>query len=117
MIGGTTVVDRKNGDTLRTEMNVAVQSNPDMIGVISWNEFTENSYIEPSQKYGHQYLDVLSTILHASTPALAEMDSSEPAQVFKDPINGSRVIALGGFFVLIAGSLGFIAWRKFTHRS
>ncbi len=116
-IGGTTVVDRKNGDTLRTEMNVAVQSNPDIIGVISWNEFTENSYVEPSQKYGHQYLDVLSSILHASPPVLAEMDSSEPAQVFPDPIQGSRIIALGGLFVLITGSLGFIAWRQITHRS
>ncbi|MDR3575843.1 MAG: endo-1,3-alpha-glucanase family glycosylhydrolase [Anaerolineaceae bacterium] len=117
LIGGTTVVDRKNGDTLKYEMNVAEQSNPDMIGVISWNEFTENSYIEPSQNYGHQYLDVLSSILHASPPVLAEMDSSEPAQIFPDPIKGSRVIALGGLFVLITGSLGFIAWRQFAHRS
>jgi hypothetical protein len=116
LIGGTTVVDRKNGDTLRTEMNVAVQSNPDMIGVISWNEFTENSYIEPSQKYGHQYLDVLSTISHTSPPAIAEMDSSEPAQVFKDPINGSRIIALGGLAILMLGCLAVIGYRQTSWR-
>lgn len=67
MIGGTTIIDRKNGETLRTEIGAALHSAPDAIGVISWNEFSENSYIEPSQNYGKQYLEVLAAI-HSAMP-------------------------------------------------
>jgi len=62
LLGGTTVIDRKDGKTLRMEINAALQSAPDAIGLISWNEFSENSHIEPSQKHGHQYLKALAEI-------------------------------------------------------
>jgi len=52
-------VPRNGGATLRTEFNTAVRSAPNMLGLISWNEFTENSYVEPSKYYGNQSLDVL----------------------------------------------------------
>jgi hypothetical protein len=51
LIGGTTVVDRKDGETMRVQYNTAIQSSPDALGLISWNEFSENSHIEPSEKY------------------------------------------------------------------
>jgi hypothetical protein len=60
LLGGTTVIDRKDGETLRTEMEVALQSAPDAIGLISWNEFSENSHVEPSDMYGDWYLKVLA---------------------------------------------------------
>jgi len=60
LIGGNSVVERKDGETLRTELKVALQSRPDAIGLISWNEFSENSHIEPSQNYGRVYLKVLA---------------------------------------------------------
>jgi glycosyl hydrolase family 99 len=59
LVGGTSVVERKNGQTLKTELNTAFQSYPDAVGLISWNEFSENSHIEPSQNYGDLYLKVL----------------------------------------------------------
>jgi hypothetical protein len=62
LIGGSTVVDRRNGATLREEMNGALSSTPDAIGLISWNEFSENSHVEPSRKYGMKYLHVLAGI-------------------------------------------------------
>lgn len=60
LLGGTTVIDRKQGETLRTEIEAALQSSPDAIGLISWNEFSENSHIEPSEKHGAIYLEVLA---------------------------------------------------------
>jgi hypothetical protein len=60
LLGGTTVVNRKDGETLRTQLEAALQSTPDAVGLISWNEFSENSHIEPSQNYGHRYLRVLA---------------------------------------------------------
>ncbi len=62
LVGGTTVVDRKNGETLRTQLEAALQSEPDAIGIISWNEFSENSHVEPSHNYGHQALEVLAQV-------------------------------------------------------
>jgi hypothetical protein len=69
LVGGTSVVERKNGQTLKTELDTALQSLPDAIGLISWNEFSENSHIEPSQIYGDLYLKVLAqTRLVTPTP-------------------------------------------------
>jgi hypothetical protein len=62
LVGGTSVVERRAGETLRTELNTALQSMPDALGLISWNEFSENSHIEPSQLHGNLYLKVLAEI-------------------------------------------------------
>jgi hypothetical protein len=105
-IGGTTTVERKNGQTFRSEINTALASSPDALGIISWNEFSENSYIEPSKTYGTQYLDILSSINHAPAPNVGEFDSSIPDGIFPELLPGSRVIALGGLAVVIL--IGFI---------
>jgi hypothetical protein len=60
LVGGTSVVERKAGETLKTELSTALQSMPDALGLISWNEFSENSHIEPSQAHGNLYLRVLA---------------------------------------------------------
>ena len=62
LVGGTKSIDRKNGATLQLQMSAAGSASPDVIGLISWNEFSENSYVEPSKKYGRRYLDVLKAI-------------------------------------------------------
>ena len=111
LIGGTTTVDRKNGDTFRTQINTALASSPDILGIISWNEFSENSYIEPSQKYGSTYLDIISEFNHLPAPAIGEFDSSEPAATYSEGLPFSRWIALGGIFALVVGSAIVIARR------
>jgi hypothetical protein len=62
-LGGTTVVDRQNGAVLERELATANASAPDALGLISWNEFSENSQIEPSRNYGFRYLQVLASSL------------------------------------------------------
>jgi len=66
-IGGRTVVDRKNGEVLQRELATANASAPDALGLISWNEFSENSQIEPSRNFGFRYLQVLASSLGRST--------------------------------------------------
>ena len=79
MVGGEQSVDRKDGQTMRAEYATALNSSPDALGLISWNEFSENTYIEPSQKYGNRYLQLLAQLRQAAPPALAEgTDSSDP---------------------------------------
>ncbi len=111
LIGGTTVVDRKNGDTFRIQINTALASSPDVLGIISWNEFSENSYIEPSQKYGSTYLDIISAFDHLPAPTIGEFDSSNPAATYPEGLPYSRWIALGGIVILVIGSAIVIARR------
>jgi Glycosyl hydrolase family 99 len=105
LIGGTTVVERREGDTLRQELDAAYGSSPDAIGLISWNEFSENSHVEPSELHGTSALDVLADVAGGRPPTLPELDSSQPDLA---PLGGreddtvGRVVALG----LLVGAIG-----------
>ena len=52
---------------------------PDAVGLISWNEFSENTHIEPSREHGSRYLEVVADVRGARLPELRDFDSSEPA--------------------------------------
>jgi len=110
-IGGTTKVARDNGATFRTQINTAMSSSPDALGIISWNEFSENSYIEPSQNYGFTYLNILSGINHLPLVSVGQFDSSEPAATFPDLLPFSRVIALGGLSILVVAGMVVVVVR------
>ncbi len=112
LIGGTSLVERKNGQTFRDEINAAQASSPDALGIISWNEFSENSYIEPSLTYGTEYLKLLRDINHLPAPTLGEFDSSEPNGTFPEVLPGSRIMALGGLTITILIGLIVIARRQ-----
>ena len=51
----TMVVDRANATLYEAQWQAAVAAQPDWILVTSWNEFWENTHIEPSVRYGHRY--------------------------------------------------------------
>ncbi len=112
LIGGTTIVDRKNGQTFRTQINTAMSSSPDALGIISWNEFSENSYIEPSQAYGAQYLDILSQINHLPAPTIPNFDSSFSTGKFPEVFPHSRAIALGSIAAMVIAAFIFIGRRS-----
>jgi hypothetical protein len=49
------VIDRANGSLYEARWKAAVAAQPDWMLVTSWNEFWENTYIEPSRLYGRRY--------------------------------------------------------------
>ncbi len=112
LIGGTSVVDRKNGDTFRTQINTAMSASPDALGIISWNEFSENSYIEPSQQYGKLYLDILSQFNHLPPPDVPNFDSSFSSGPIPEILPHSRAIALGTIAAMIIVGFVFIGRRS-----
>ncbi len=112
LIGGTSVVDRKNGDTFRTQINTAMSSSPDALGIISWNEFSENSYIEPSRQYGSQYLDILSQINHLPAPNIPNFNSSFSAGTIPEVLPHARAIALGALAAMIIAGFIFVGRRS-----
>jgi hypothetical protein len=103
LIGGVEVVPRRAGETLRERWDAAVASSPDAIGIISWNEFSENTHIEPSERYGTRYLEAVADIIGAQPRSLAELDSSDTAPTdealsgagYGAPLLGAMVALLG----------------------
>jgi len=113
LVGGQRAVPRDNGQTLRTEYAVAVRSSPDMLGLISWNEFSENSYVEPSKNYGYQSLDVLRQL--RAVPA-APAGSPAPVTSFSPWPNVLRLLAFTLTLVLGVAALLYLR-RRHAHRS
>jgi len=110
LVGGSKIVARNGGATLRSEYATAVRSSPDALGLISWNEFSENSYVEPSKKYGTLFLSVLADLRNTPTVRpTAAVDSSDPTPVGDQGLQGSmlsNLLILAGFLVLLAAGLG-----------
>ena len=102
LVGGTQEVLRRGGDTLRREYAAALASSPDALGLISWNEFSEITHVEPSQTYGDTYLTVLSRLLTSGGVTVSPLaaDSSE-AGAFQGRLTG--VLGVGAFLLLVGG--------------
>lgn len=78
--GGRYRRDRQNGEWYKSTWAGAASANPDMIVITSWNEFVENTYIEPSVNFGTQYLDLTRALATAwKTGAPAVMPAPVPA--------------------------------------
>lgn len=60
---GSTCVPRNNGQTMQAVYNGNKASQPNGWMYISWNEYVENTYLEPSRRYGSQYLNLLQNII------------------------------------------------------
>ncbi|RZU75683.1 glycosyl hydrolase family 99 [Micromonospora kangleipakensis] len=78
LVGGKRAVPRREGDTLRASFAAARLSQPDALGVISWNEFSENTHIEPSERFGAADINVLADLLGVGVDVDVPVDSSEP---------------------------------------
>lgn len=114
LVGGHIVVPRRNGATLREELDGAEASSPDAIGLISWNEFSENSAIEPSKKYGDAYLRILADALGGSSPTVKDFNSDTAVS------RGSHTYSLaiaGGAGAFLVGLLAFVLVRETRRRS
>jgi hypothetical protein len=56
--GGGQVQARLDGDFYRNTWDAALASDPDWIFITSWNEWWENTQIEPGESYGDLYLQI-----------------------------------------------------------
>ena len=114
LLGGDRVVARDGGRTLRRELAAAEASAPDAVGLISWNEFSENSHVEPSEKYGDQSIQALAAALgvRKSVDVPARPDAKDDS--------GSGLTGLGAVVLLLL-SLALInvlvAYRRPGRRS
>jgi Glycosyl hydrolase family 99 len=110
LVGGSTVVERRDGATLREQFQAAIGSSPDAVGLISWNEFSENSHVEPSRQFGSRYLKVLAGMQETAVDGLPQFDSSEPSGRSDRPT--ALLLVAGGFLVVTASTLVVIGRRN-----
>ncbi len=86
-LGGTRVIERADGRTLIRSLENAYASAPDGVALISWNEWSENTYVEPGEKYGQRELVGLKNFLLGRgkivPPGLTEADIAR-----RDPSDG-----------------------------
>ena len=109
LVGGNSVVPRLDGKTFRRELDAAFASSPDAVGVISWNEFSENTHIEPSRRYGLTSLNVLADVLgsHVTLDDDYAFDSSEASSTV-----GYATPFVVGCGVLLLAGIGAVFWRR-----
>ena len=116
MVGGHEFVPRKNGQTLRTEYATALRSSPDAFGLISWNEWSENSFVEPSERYRYQSLDVLRQLRGTALPqptgpaAPSETGAARPGG--GTPAAWPNLLRLAGFPIVLAIAVGVIGYVR-----
>jgi hypothetical protein len=109
LLGGERVIERRGGETLREEIGVALASSPDVLALISWNEFSENSHIEPSKNYGDEALRVLADLHAAAVPKPDSFDSDSPGRT---GLSRTNINTLFGLAVVILTSVGIVAARQ-----
>ncbi len=56
--GGVSQVLRRDGQEYRDQLAECVESNSGLFHLITWNDFTEGSTIEPTREYGNKYLEI-----------------------------------------------------------
>jgi hypothetical protein len=117
LIGGRTVVPRRDGETLRKRWDAAIGSSPDAIGVISWNEFSENTHIEPSHLHGTRYLEILADITGATPQSFDVVDSSDvptaPGTTTREPTGiGYGAPFFGGIVLAFTVIVVTLVWRS-----
>jgi hypothetical protein len=55
---GGQIQERLDGAFYRSTFEAALASDPDWVFITSWNEWWENTQIEPSMTYGDLYLQI-----------------------------------------------------------
>jgi hypothetical protein len=56
-------IDREGGNRMRRMLAASLTSEPHWVVAHTWNEWWENTYIEPSANFGTQYLDIIRQYL------------------------------------------------------
>lgn len=110
LVGGTKEVPRNDGSTLRTQYATALRSSPDALGLISWNEFSENSHVEPSRRYGREALATLADVLHGKVPNVGGLDSNDSSSTVTGVPYGIPLLL--GIVAVAFGGIFAIAWRR-----
>lgn len=74
-------IDRAGGAHFRSELDHAFANAPQWVTIYTWNEWFEETYIEPSVAYGDQYLQIAGQYLKE----LEKLSSASPSRTAAAP--------------------------------
>ena len=52
--------EAQNGETMRASWNAAITTRADMVEILTWNDYAENTAIAPSLQHGYRLLDLMA---------------------------------------------------------
>ncbi len=52
-------LDDQGGETFRFTLELALSNHPDMVQLITWNDYGEGTIIEPTEEFGYRYLEMV----------------------------------------------------------
>lgn len=55
-------LDDQEGKTFRITLERALQVNPNVVQLVTWNDYGEGTEIEPTQEFGYRYLEMIQEI-------------------------------------------------------
>jgi len=79
-------LDPGGGETLRSTLQSAIEQEPDIVQLITWNDYGEGTMIEPTEEYGTLYLEIIQDeIKKKAEPALPfrKKDLTLPFRIFE----------------------------------
>jgi hypothetical protein len=79
-------LDAKDGETFKYTLQLALESDPDAVQLVTWNDYGEGTNIEPTEEYGYQYLTIIQDTIRASINPKFPFTSDDlniPLQIFK----------------------------------
>jgi hypothetical protein len=123
LVGGTTVVPRRGGETYRSSWSIGKSEHPSAIGIISWNEFSENSHIEPSESNRYTYLGITGDLTgRAARPSETTLPGEIAAPGSLDVDSSDLTVSVTAEQQLVsllvsAGLLGLIALSALLTRT
>lgn len=51
----------EDGELFRYTLQTALDQNPDVVQIVTWNDYGEGTIIEPTEEFGYQYLEIVQT--------------------------------------------------------
>jgi hypothetical protein len=106
-------LDPLEGNIFETTFQKAIDQEPDIVQLITWNDYGEGTNIEPTEEYGYQYLEIIHKyaleIKGQSNLNTTKLDLRLPLQIFalrkthNDPETNAKLDRV--FDLLIAGDL------------
>jgi hypothetical protein len=60
------ILDPRDGATFRETLQLALDQQPDIIQLITWNDYGEGTTIEPTEEYGYRYLEMVQETRRAT---------------------------------------------------
>lgn len=77
-------LDAGDGETLASTLRIALEGRPDIVQLVTWNDYGEGTHIEPTVEFGYHYLEIVQEARRSIDPsfALTPEDLTIPLRLF-----------------------------------